>query len=201
VCGYWFLPDVAEWQPEEECRTFLAQAPTPIYFSLAGINYAPRESLIDLALEALQRTGQRGLLFLGHHDDGEREYPPFALPVRNIPHNWLFPRVAAVVHHGGAGTTASILRAGVPSVGVPGYWDQPFWSRRIHALGAGPSPIPLKRLSVDRLTAAIEKMLATQAMRGPAEALGEKIRQENGVGQAVELLEKHCAMPRQLPAR
>jgi sterol 3beta-glucosyltransferase len=116
-----------------------------------------------------------------------------------VPHDWLFERVAAVVHHGGAGTTASALRAGVPSVGVPGFFDQPFWSRRIAALGVGPAPIP-PDLTAERLAAAIQRMTADAAMRDRARRLGEEIRKERGVEVGVERVEQFFEQARQ-PAR
>jgi UDP:flavonoid glycosyltransferase YjiC (YdhE family) len=100
--------------------------------------------------------------------------------------------MAAVVHHGGAGTTAAGLRAGLPSVIVPFAWDQPFWGRRVWELGVGPRPIPRKRLSVERLADAITAAVSDKEMRRRAQVLGERIRQEDGVANAVEAFEDHC---------
>ena len=93
------------------------------------------------------------------------------------------------MHHGGAGTTAEGLRAGVPSVIVPFFGDQPFWGRRVAALGVGPNPIPRRKLTVDRLAAAIEEACSDGAMRERAAALGARIRTEDGVARAVEVIE------------
>ena len=100
--------------------------------------------------------------------------------VDSVPFAWLFPRVAAVVHHGGAGTTSAGLRAGVPSVVVPFFGDQPYWGQRVADLGVGPAPIPRKKLTAERLAQAIQTAVTDQAMRGRAAELGAKIRAEDG---------------------
>lgn len=108
----------------------------------------------------------------------------------SLPHEWLFPRVAAVVHHGGAGTTGAALRAGVPSVVVPFTMDQPFWGSRVEALGAGPKPIPRKRLTEKRLADALGLATGDAQMRTLAAELGAKLREEDGVAEAVALFSR-----------
>jgi UDP:flavonoid glycosyltransferase YjiC (YdhE family) len=110
--------------------------------------------------------------------------------VNAVPHDWLFPRASAVIHHGGAGTTASALRAGVPSLGVPGFFDQPFWSRRIHEIGAGLPPIQPAKLTPQRLASAIQRLVNDNSLRDSAARLGKQLRGENGVARAVEVIEK-----------
>jgi UDP:flavonoid glycosyltransferase YjiC (YdhE family) len=97
--------------------------------------------------------------------------------------------MAAVVHHGGAGTTAAGLRAGTPTVVVPYFFDQPFWGRRIQDLGAGPAPVPRKRLDAERLAAAVRAAVLDPLLRSRAAEIGARIRAENGVARAVEVLE------------
>jgi UDP:flavonoid glycosyltransferase YjiC (YdhE family) len=116
--------------------------------------------------------------------------PDHVYPIEDVPHEWLFPQLAAVVHHGGAGTTGAGLRAGVPSIVVPFFGDQYFWAGRVAALGAGPEPIPVKGLSADRLEGALTKVITDEQMRQRAETVGERIRSENGVERVVELLGK-----------
>jgi sterol 3beta-glucosyltransferase len=191
LCGYWHLDAPAGWQPPPELIAFLENGPPPVYFSLSGVHYPSREGLVDLVLEALRRTGRRGVLQLGFAAERLADLPDYALPVGAIPHDWLFPRMAAVVHHGGVGTTANALRAGIPSVGVPSYWDQPFWSRRAHRLGVGPKPIPVRQLNGPRLVQALEVMASDSALQRRARTVGEKIRQEDGVASAVYYLEAY----------
>lgn len=102
--------------------------------------------------------------------------------------DWLFPRVAAVVHHGGAGTTGAGLAAGKPTIVVPFFADQHFWAGRVAALGAGPQPIPRRQLSGERLAAALTEATSNPAIRARAAALGERIRAEDGVGAVVSVL-------------
>ena len=102
--------------------------------------------------------------------------PDTLFALDEVPHSWLFPRLAAVVHHGGAGTTAAALAAGKPSIVCPYFHDQPFWGERIRDLGAGPPPIPQRELTADRLAEAIRIASTDVGMRQRAEAVGEKIR-------------------------
>jgi UDP:flavonoid glycosyltransferase YjiC (YdhE family) len=102
-----------------------------------------------------------------------------------IPHDRLFPRVRAIVHHGGAGTTGAALGAGVPSIVIPFSVDQPFWASRVVALGVGPAPIPRRRLSADRLARALIQALGDEQMGNRARTLGDLIRSERGVDAAV----------------
>jgi UDP:flavonoid glycosyltransferase YjiC (YdhE family) len=110
--------------------------------------------------------------------------------VDSVPFSWLYPRLAAVVHHGGAGTTAAGLRAGVPSVVIPFFGDQPFWGQRVAELGVGPPPIPLRKLTVDHLSQAIQTVVNDQSMRQRAADLGAKIQAEDGIANAVAILEQ-----------
>jgi sterol 3beta-glucosyltransferase len=107
-----------------------------------------------------------------------------------VPHGWLFPRAAAVVHHGGAGTTAQGLRAGKPTVIVPFVLDQPFWAARVRARGLGPEPIPRKKLTTERLAHAITLATADPTIKQRAAACGKAIRSENGLENALAAI-KH----------
>ena len=108
----------------------------------------------------------------------------------SVPYSWLFPQMTAVVHHGGAGTTAAGLAAGVPSILAPFMGDQPFWAQRVHQLGVGPKPIPRRRLTVERLSAAIHIAVTDDTMRAAAARLGERIREEDGVARAVAVIQQ-----------
>ena len=112
------------------------------------------------------------------------------LVVRDIPHDWLFPRTAAVVHHGGAGTTAAGLRAGRPTLICPVLGDQGFWAERVYSLGAGPRPIPIRRLTTANLTERLNQLLTEPRYRATADSIGEAIRSEDGTGQALRTLER-----------
>ncbi|MFP5284428.1 MAG: glycosyltransferase, partial [Thermoanaerobaculia bacterium] len=107
------------------------------------------------------------------------------------PHEWLFPQVAAVVHHGGASTTGAGLRAGRPTLICPFRGDQPYWGRRVHELGVGPEPIPISRIGVENLSNAIETAVTDRDMARRAARLGEQLRNEDGVANAVAFIEAH----------
>lgn len=146
-----------------------------------------------VVVDALQQAGRRAILLGGWSELGGGGLPDTVLKVSEVPHDWLFPRVAAVVHHGGAGTTAAGLRAGVPAVIVPFFADQPFWGRQIYQLGVGPRPIPRKRLTAERLAVAIRIATGDEALRHRAAELGRRIRTEDGVAKAVEIIEYYLS--------
>ena len=147
---------------------------------------ADPERLTTIVLRALRRAGRRGILLTGWGGLSNADLPDDVIKVEEAPHDWLFARVAAAVHHGGAGTTAASLQAGVPTVVVPFFADQPFWGARVAGLGVGPRPVPSKRLSKQRLARAITHATTDVGMRERARLLGQKIRTEDGVGRAVE---------------
>jgi len=119
------------------------------------------------------------------------DLPDDLFKVDEVSYDWLFPRVAAAVHHGGAGTTGASLKAGTPTIIVPFFADQPFWGARVASLGAGPRPIPRARLSVERLVGAIRQATIDAEMGERARLLGKKIRAEDGVVRAVEAFHHH----------
>jgi sterol 3beta-glucosyltransferase len=138
-----------------------------------------------LVLEAVRLSGQRAILATGWGGLSAQNAPPGVYVLNAAPHDWLLPQVSAVVHHGGAGTTAAALRAGKPAVICPFVADQPFWGRRVVALGAGPSPLPQRKMTAEKLAAAIHAAVTDPLMRQNAAALGRTIRAENGVETAV----------------
>jgi len=140
----------------------------------------------------------RAIMLSGWSGLRKSDLPDSVFMVDSVPHSRFLPRVEAVIHHGGAGTTAAGLRAGVPSVIIPFHGDQPFWGQRIAELGVGPVPIPRRRLSVERLAQAIEEAVTDQTMRQRAADLGSKIRAEDGIAReiaAVQHIEKHVSRP------
>ena len=143
----------------------------------------------DLVVQALARAGQRGIMLSGWGGLQAGDTVESVLMLESAPFSWLFPRMAAVVHHGGAGTTSEGLRAGVVSVVVPFFGDQPYWGRRVAELEVGPPPVPRRRLTVERLADAIRQALTDEAMRERAADLGARIRAEDGVGSAVAVIE------------
>jgi UDP:flavonoid glycosyltransferase YjiC (YdhE family) len=187
VTGYWFLDPDEDWTPPADLVQFLAAGAPPVFIGFGSMSPRDPAALTQVILQALARTQQRAIILSGwgglHADD----LPDTVYMLDSVPFAWLFPRVAAVVHHGGAGTTAAGLRAGVPSIIVPFFADQPFWGRRVADLGVGPQPIPRKQFTADRLAQAIEMTVTDQALRQRAADLGAQIRSEDGIARAVEV--------------
>jgi sterol 3beta-glucosyltransferase len=147
--------------------------------------------MTEMVLKALARSRQRGILLTGWGGLSNIDLPGDVFKIDAVPHDWLFPQVAAVVHHGGSGTTGAGLRAGIPTVIIPFFGDQPFWGHRVYELGVGPRPIPRKQMSVERLAEAISTAASDANMRMRAAALGERIRAEDGLARAVAILERY----------
>ncbi len=189
VTGYWFEDDDG-WQPPENLRRFIEKGPLPLYIGFGSMPIARPDDAIKIILQALRSTGQRAILQMSHFKDDVLNLPDEIHPIQYAPHGWLFPRMTAVVHHGGSGTTSAGFRAGVPALTLPFLFDQFFWGTRIEALGVGPPPIPFRRLSGDRLAVRIDRLLRDGEMRSRASALGEKIRAEDGVLNGVRVVER-----------
>ncbi|MGD8726211.1 MAG: glycosyltransferase [Gemmatimonadales bacterium] len=192
VTGYWSLEMDADWEPSTELLAFLDAGSPPVYVGFGSMHARDVERQTRLVVEALARAGQRGIVLTGWGALSAADLPRHVFAVDAIPHDWLFPRTSAVVHHCGAGTTGAGLRAGVPTVPIPFFADQPFWGRCLHGLGVASKPIPFRRLSVERLTGAIRHAVANPAVRDRAAEVGERVRSENGVARAVELVERYA---------
>lgn len=199
VTGYWFLDHAKTFRPPAGLLDFLDAGPPPVYVGFGSMNTNDSDEATNLIADALRRAGQRGVLTTGWGGLKPTGISDDVYHLESAPHDWLFPRMAAVVHHGGAGTTAAGLRAGVPSVIVPFMSDQPFWARRVLELGAGPPPIPRKRLTAERLAEAIRTAVTDQDLQSRARDLGARIQEEDGVGQAVEAFHRHLGVKRRAP--
>jgi UDP:flavonoid glycosyltransferase YjiC (YdhE family) len=189
VTGAWRLEEGACWRPPEALTEFLKAGPPPVYVGFGSmINHAP-DAFTTKVLEASRASGKRMILATGW--GGLSSLPPDAseriMTIGRAPHDWLFPRMALAVHHGGAGTTAAATWAGIPSVLVPVFGDQPFWAARLAQLGVAPPPLPREKVTAAALTAAI-LAADSPAMRARAAALGERVRGENGVANALDAL-------------
>lgn len=188
VTGPWFLDAPDDWTPPTDLVAFLDAGTPPVYIGFGSMMSRDVKAVGRMAVEALARAGQRGILAAGWGGLQAADLPPTIHTVSSIPHSWLFPRMAAVVHHGGAGTTAAGVRAGVPGIVVPFMGDQRFWGQRLAALGVGTSPLGRAKLSVGQLADAITETITNTAMRQRAADLGARVRAEDGVGTAVALI-------------
>ncbi len=190
VTGFWFLERSPDWSPSPELVAFLESGPPPVSIGFGSMSMRDPARLAEVAVAALRRAGQRGVLVSGWGGLAPSDLPDDVCLVPEVSHDWLFQRMAATVHHGGAGTTAAGLRAGVPAVVTPFFADQPFWAERVAKLGVGTPPIPLRKLTTERLASAIRTATSDEGMRQRAAALGQRIREENGVSRAVALIEQ-----------
>lgn len=187
--GYW-RPQEPAWTPPQVLVDFLEAGPPPVFIGFGSMPVRDPRRLTDLVLDALLRSGQRAVLQAGWAGIGQMSLPDSVYLLDYAPYGWLFPKMAAVVHHGGSGTTGFGFWAGVPTILTPFLFDQFYWGERIQALGVGPKPVPQKKLTVERLATAIETAVTDSAMRQRAAALGEKVRQEEGVATAVAVVQR-----------
>jgi sterol 3beta-glucosyltransferase len=190
ITGYWFIDETNNWQPPAALLDFLQAGSAPLYIGFGSMSNRNPEQTADLVIEALALTNQRAILLSGWGGLQKNNIPNSVFMIDSIPHSWLFPRVSAVVHHGGASTTAAGFKAGVPSIVIPFFGDQPFWGQRVAELGVGSKPIPRKKLTAESLAKAIREVITNQGMRQRAEKLGKQIQAENGIESAVNILNK-----------
>jgi UDP:flavonoid glycosyltransferase YjiC (YdhE family) len=184
VTGYWWPQDPPGWQPSAELTGFLAAGPAPVLVSFGSMAAGAGRWLGAAVATAVRRAGVRAIVQAGWAElDVERTDD--ILPVGEVPHSWLMPRTALAVHHAGAGSTAAALRAGTPMVTTPIYADQPLWAQRIAKLGLGPAPVPFRRLTADRLAAAIRQALAEPGYASRARDMAQRINAEDGAAPIV----------------
>ncbi|KAF9934456.1 Sterol 3-beta-glucosyltransferase [Modicella reniformis] len=215
VTGYWFLdnPD-PDWTPPEGLEQFLQAEPDnkPVYIGFGSMVVSDPEGMTKTITDAVVKAGVRAIISKGWsdklstQDDGAVEvvqdyrgeekkvYPSSVYMLKSAPHDWLFPRVAGVVHHGGAGTTAAGLRAGIPTVIKPYFGDQYFWAQRVEDAGIG---VWCHDLTVKKLAAALETITTDQNVIKKAQVIGEKIRAEDGVGMAIQYFYHDFAIAKQ----
>lgn len=190
VTGYFFFDETTSYQPPPELQNFLDAGESPICVSFGSMVNRDAEKIHRIVHDALGKTSQRGIILSGWggaHKPSSNDL----LYLESAPHDWLLPLCKMLIHHGGAGTIAAGLRAGIPQVIVPFMTDQPFWARRVHTVGVSSKPIMVKQLSAERLTQAIIEANKV-VIRQRAQALGEAIQREEGVGRAVDLIEAHA---------
>ena len=187
--GYW-LPAEPDWSPTDTLMQFLDGGPPPILVSFGSMAVRDPQQLTALVVQAAKLAGQRLILQSGWAGLGQQDLPSTIFALDYAPYRWLFPRLAAVVHHGGSGTTGFGFWVGIPNILTPFLFDQFYWGERIQVLGVGPAPIPQKALTAEKLAAAMETAVTNQSMRQKAAVLGEKIRQEDGIETAVHLIKQ-----------
>nr|GAT54436.1 glycosyltransferase family 1 protein [Mycena chlorophos] len=195
VVGFYFLDLATTYQPPDDLAAFLAAGEPPVYIGFGSVVVDDPRAMTKTIFEATKQAGVRALVSAGWGGLGGLDIPPHIFILGNVPHDWLFDkdRVSAVVHHGGAGTTAIGLAKGRPTVIVPFFGDQAFWGQMIAQSGAGPAPIPHKELGVDNLREALRFVCGEEARRA-ARGLAEKIRSEDGTRSGVDSFYRHLPL-------
>lgn len=193
VTGYWHRSG-SEWTPPVHLAEFLDSDDPTIYIGFGSMGFGKRAAERGrLIAEAVDRAGVRAVVATGWGGVDPQETSPQILTLDEAPHDLLFPRVSAVVHHGGAGTTAAGLRAGRPTLVAPVLGDQAFWGQRVAALGAGPEPVALRKLTVPVLADRLRQLVVDPQFSRQAAAVADRLRQEDGTGTAVRVLENIAA--------
>jgi len=190
-CGYWFTEPDQDYVPPDKLKTFLDDGAPPIYIGFGSMPSQDPKRLTETILQSLERVNCRAILATGWGGLTAKHLPDSlrarVYVMEKAPHSWLFPKCAAVVHHGGAGTTHEALRWGKPSLIIPVFGDQPFWGKRVAAFGAGPAPIKPKHLTAETLATALTQ-LTQAAYQRKAEEISGKMTEELGARGTAQLL-------------
>lgn len=188
VTGYFFGAIESNYRPDMELQSFLESGDPPICISFGSMVNREAERIDHIVRDALRQTKHRGIILAGwsgmvNHSSSDVLY------IDSIPHQWLLPRCRMIIHHGGAGTTSAGLLAGIPNIVIPHTADQPFWGNRVHAIGAGPKPISVNKLSVSNLTHAILEA-NDSVLHKHVQHIGRALSNETGVEKAINQIEK-----------
>jgi UDP:flavonoid glycosyltransferase YjiC (YdhE family) len=189
VTGYYFRLENQTYQPPAELLSFLDGKDAPVCITFGSMVNRHQERIDRIVRQSLKETGNRGIILSGWSGI-QQSTETDLLYLDSVPHDWLLPRCKMVIHHGGAGTTAAGLRAGIPNIVIPFMGDQSFWGRRVEAIGAGPGPISVEKLSVGNLTHVIIQA-GSESIRKQAQVIGEQIRSEDGIGVALKWIGRY----------
>lgn len=191
VTGYWFMDSPDTWTPPPELRRFLADGPPPVYVGFGSMGFGRgADRRYAAIIDAVRRVGSRAIISSGWNttaaiDPGGDD----VLVIESAPHDWLFPQMSAVIHHGGSGTTGAGLRAGRPTLICPVLGDQPFWAHQVHMLGAGPEPLPWRQLTAARLEPRLRRLVTDSSFKNVADKLSRLLAAEDGPRSAAAILE------------
>ncbi len=189
--GHCFLDAATDFSPSAELQDFLNETPKPFYVGFGSMIVRDPQQLAQKIVSAITATGQRAVLCSGWGDIGKSELSASIYKLTEIPHDWLFPKVAAVIHHAGAGTTAATLRAGIPSIAIPFFADQPVWAALLEQLGVSPATHPRLELESDRLSLSITTILENDSFYQKAQQIKAQIETEDSVAKAVSVIESY----------
>ena len=182
--------DESDYEAPPALQNFLNNGAPPVIISFGSMGGTRSAETTRILIEAVQLSGQRAVIQAGWGNLQLPEKPQSIYFAEYVPHNFLFRQGACVVHHGGAGTTAAACRAGVPSVIIPHIADQPYWGQRLRTLGVAPKMLYRCDITARKLARRIHQTVSSKSMAEKARALGEKVREEDGLGTAVKLIER-----------
>lgn len=189
ISGFWFDESPVSYRPSPELAAFLENGSPPVYIGFGSMNTGDMSRLISICLRSIHAAGLRAVFSTGWNDRSLKSAGSVFF-TRDVPHDWLFPRVSAVVHHSGAGTTAAGLRYGRPTLAIPFAGDQSFWANQIWRAGCGPRPIPRDSLSVRKMTDALRDLTGNAAYAASAQRISEELAREHGVRTAADIIEE-----------
>lgn len=192
MTGYWFSPEPENWTPPQELVEFINRGEKPVVVSLGAMSLSKHDAgqMVELMIGAALKAQWRMIIQGWETAIAARTLPENVIGVSSIPHGWLLPHCSAIVHHGGFGTTSAGFRAGIPQIIIPHIIDQYIWGNLVAQKGLGPKPISRKKLSRDNLAVAIRSALSDRSLSENASRIGELIRAEDGVGNAVRLIQQ-----------
>jgi len=189
ITGQWRLDDITGWEPPPDFQEFLAKGDAPVYLGFGSMPWGARRNT-EIISRAVSQWGGRAVVAKGWGGVQAEDLPSDIFVIDRAPHTRLFQYMKGVVHHGGAGTTQTGLEAGRPTFAVPQFFDQPYWGKLVYELGCGPPPVRLKKLTAQILASALDDLTSTPAYARNAEAIGEKMRLEDGANRAVDVIEE-----------
>jgi len=191
VTGTWLSPPSLNWNPSSDLLSFLENGTAPVYIGFGSMP-SNAEKTLSIILKALELSNRRGIILSGWAGIGNNnKLPETVFCINDIPHYWLFPKMAAIVHHGGAGTTTAGLLSGVPSIITPSTIDQYSWARQVYMLGVSPAPIPFKKLTGELLAEAIIEATTNEKIKNTANEIGKKMELEDGIGKTIEIFKNY----------
>jgi len=186
--GVWSLPE-QDYKPPANLVDFIEEGPPPIIISFGSMGGSDGTETTEILIDAIRITDQRSVIQAGWGLLGSEDTEKNIYFTDYVPHNWLFPKGSCVIHHGGAGTTAAVCKAKVPSIVVPHIADQFYWGKRLSNIGVSPKSLPRRNLTAKRLAGRIQQVMNTPAMSEKAESLGTQMASEDGLTTAVNLIE------------
>lgn len=193
MTGFPRLHTTTDWEPSQKLKAFLASGKAPLYIGFGSLSPKCSEDKLRMMLDIAQELNLRVILSGSLPGIQNIKLPESMIWIESAPHDWLFPKMAAAIHHGGAGTTAASLYAGIPTWIVPFILDQFHWGERAHTMGIGPKPLPIKQFNRTRFSQGLQQLLNTPEYKTNALAASKKLAEEDGINNAIDVLMQYLA--------